>query len=79
MKFATLDDYAVHMRSPHGEDETTHLKEKVARVQAFDIITPDEPADTAGKIVALYKERWDLFPDVATVLREDLDAHFPYL
>jgi len=28
---------------------------------------------------ALYKERWELFPDVAKVLREDVDTHFPYL
>lgn len=79
VKFATLEDYAVHMRSPHGDDEATHLKEKVARVQAFDIVTPDEPADTAERIVALYKERWELFPDVAAVLRHDVDARFPYL
>ncbi len=79
VKFKSVDDYAVHMRSPHGEDEATHLKETVARVRSFDIITPDEPADTAEKLIDLYKERWELFPDVAKVLREDVDAHFPYL
>jgi len=79
VKFNSVDDYAVHMRSPHGEDEATHLKETVARVRSFDIITPDEPADTAEKLIDLYKERWELFPDVAKVLREDDDAHFPYL
>ncbi|MFV8175257.1 MULTISPECIES: hypothetical protein [Mycolicibacterium] len=79
VKFNSVDDYAVHMRSPHGEDEATHLKETVARVRSFDIITPDEPADTAEKLIDLYKERWELFPDVAKVLREDVDAHFPYL
>ena len=79
VKFNSIDDYAVHMRSPHGEDEATHLKEMVARVRSFDIITPDEPADTAEKIVELYQERWALFPDVAKVLREDVDASFPYL
>ena len=40
VKFNSVDDYAVHMRSPHGEDEATHLKETVARVRSFDIITP---------------------------------------
>ena len=79
VKFNSVDDYAVHMRSPHGEDEATLLKETVARVRSFDIITPDEPADTAEKLIDLYKERWELFPDVAKVLREDVDAHFPYL
>ena len=79
VKFNSVDDYAVHMRSPHGEDEATHLKETVARMRSFDIITPDEPADTAEKLIDLYKERWELFPDVAKVLREDVDAHFPYL
>lgn len=79
VKFRTIDDYAVHMRSPHGEDEAAHLKAMVARVRSFDIITPDEPAATAEQIIDLYKQRWELFPDVAKVLREDVDAHFPYL
>jgi len=79
VKFKTIDDYAVQMRSPHGEDEATHLKALVARVRSFDIITPDEPADTAEKMIGLYKERWELFPDVAKVLRENVEAHFPYL
>lgn len=79
VKFASIDDYAIHMRSPHGPDEAAHLRENVARVRSFDIISPDEPADTAEKIIKLYKERWTLFPDVAKVLREDVDAQFPYL
>lgn len=79
VKFKSIDDYAIHMRSPHGPDEAVHLREMVARVRSFDIITPDEPADTAEKIIGLYKERWELFPDVAKVLREEIDAHFPYL
>ena len=79
VKFKTIEDYAIHMRSPHGPDEATHLREMVARVRSFDIITPDEPADTAEKIIGLYQQRWELFPDVAKVLREHVDAHFPYL
>jgi hypothetical protein len=51
----------------------------VARVRSFDIITPDEPRDTAEKIIGPYKQRWELFPDVAKVLHADIDAHFPYL
>jgi hypothetical protein len=39
----------------------------------------DEPADTAAKIIELYKERWKRFPDVAKVLREEVDARLPYL
>lgn len=79
VKFKDIDDYAFHMRSPHGPDEAAHLKAMVARVRSFDIITPDEPPDTAEKIIGLYKQRWELFPDVAKVLRADIDAHFPYL
>jgi hypothetical protein len=79
VKFKNIDDYAIHMRAPHGPDEASHLRQMVARVRSFDIVTPDEPADTAEKIIALYKERWELFPDVAKVLREEVDAQFPYL
>ena len=79
VKFKDLEAYRTHMRAPHGPDEVTHLRENVARVRAFDIITPDEPADTSAKIIELYKERWKLFPDVAKVLREELDARLPYL
>jgi hypothetical protein len=79
VKFKDIDDYAIHMRAPHGPDEASHLRQMVARVRSFDIVTPDEPADTAEKIIALYKERWELFPDVAKVLREEVDAQFPYL
>jgi hypothetical protein len=67
------------MRSPHGPDEATYLRENIARIRAFDIITPDEPSDTEAKIIELYKERWDQFPDVAKVLREEVDASLPYL
>lgn len=79
VKFKGLEAYRIHMRSPHGPDEATHLRENVARVRAFDVITAEEPADTAEKIIELYKMRWELFPDVAKVLRDDVDAHFPYL
>lgn len=79
VKFNTIEDYAIHMRSPHGPDEANSLRATVAKVRSFDIITPDEPADTSEKIIALYKQRWELFPDVAQVLREDVDASFPYL
>lgn len=79
VKFNDLEAYRIHMQSPHGPDEATHLRENVARVRAFDIITAEEPADTAEKIIDLYKMRWQLFPDVAKVLREDVDTHFPYL
>lgn len=79
VKFKDLDGYRIHMESPHGPDEAAHLRENVARVAAFDVLTPDEPADTADKIIELYKERWERFPEVAKVLREDVDTHFPYL
>lgn len=79
VKFKDLEAYRIHMQSPHGPDEATHLRENVARVRAFDILTADEPADTAEKVIDLYKMRWELFPDVAKVLREDVDTHFPYL
>lgn len=79
VKFADLDAYRLHMQAPHGPDEATHLREKVARVRAFDILTAEEPTDTAEKIIALYQMRWDLFPEVAAVLRNDVDADFPYL
>jgi hypothetical protein len=79
VQFADVESFAVHMRAPHGPDEAAHLKEMVARVRAFDIITPDAPPGTAEQVLALYKERWELFPDVAKVLREDVDTHFPYL
>ena len=79
LKFKNLDGYRIHMESPHGPDEAAHLRENVARVRAFDVITADEPADTAEKIVELYKMRWERFPDVAEVLREDVETHFPYL
>ena len=67
------------MIAPHGPDEANHLRQRVARIRAFDIITPDEPADTQAKIVELYKERWNKFPDVAKVLREEVDARLPWL
>ena len=79
VKFKNLEAYRIHMRAPHGPDEAAHLRENVARVRAFDIITADEPADTAEKIIELYTERWKLFPDVAKVLREDVETDFPYL
>ena len=75
MNFKDLDAYRLHTQAPHGPDEATHLRENVARVRAFDIITADEPADTAEKIIELYKMRWEMFPDVAKALREDVDAH----
>lgn len=79
VKFKGIESYGIHMRSPHGPDEATSLRETVARVRSFDIITPDEPADTQQKIIELYKQRWELFPDVAKVLREEVDASFPFL
>lgn len=79
VKFKDLDAYSMHMQAPHGPDEATHLRENVARVRSFDIITADEPADTPEQIIELFKMRWALFPDVAKVLREDVDAHFPFL
>ena len=79
VKFKDLEGYKIHMLSPHGPDEARNLRENVARVRSFDIITADEPADTAEKIIELYKMRWEKFPDVAKVLREDVDTHFPYL
>jgi hypothetical protein len=79
VKFKNLDAYRIHLRSPHGPDQAAHLRENVARVWAFDIITADEPADTAEKIIQLYKERWELFPDVAKALREDVETRVPYL
>jgi hypothetical protein len=77
--FKDLDGYRAHMSAPHGPDEATHLRENVARIRGFDIITSDEPADTGAKIIELYKERWKRFPDVAKVLREEVDARLPYL
>lgn len=79
VKFKDIDAYGIHMRSPHGPDEANSLREVVARVRSFDIITPDERADTAEKIIELYRQRWELFPDVAKVLREEVDASFPLL
>jgi hypothetical protein len=79
VKFKDVDAYRVHMSSPHGPDEAAHLQENVARVRAFDVLTADEPAETAEKIIELYKMRWEMFPNVAKVLREDVDTHFPYL
>lgn len=79
LKFADLDGYRAHMQAPHGPDEATHLREKVARVRAFDVLTAEEPADTAEQIIELYKMRWEMFPEVAAVLRNDVDADFPYL
>jgi hypothetical protein len=79
LKFKDLEAYKAHMSAPHGPDEATHLRKTVARIRAFDIITPDEPADTGAKIVELYKERWKKFPDVAKALREDVDAKLPFL
>jgi hypothetical protein len=79
VKFKDIAAYALHMHAPHGPDEATSLRETMARVKSFDIITPDEPADTPAKIIDLYKQRWALFPDVAKVLREDVDASFPFL
>lgn len=79
VKFKDLAAYRVHMIAPHGPDEANHLRQRVARIRAFDIITPDEPADTQAKIVELYKERWNKFPDVAKVLREEVDARLPWL
>jgi hypothetical protein len=79
VKFKDIDAYEIHMRSPHGPDEATSLRDTVARVRSFDIITPDEPAGTQQKIIELYKQRWELFPDVAKVLREEVEASFPFL
>jgi hypothetical protein len=67
------------MLASHGPDEANHLRRHVARVRAFDIISSDEPANTGAKIIELYKERWQLFPEVAKVLREEIDARLPYL
>ena len=79
VKFKDLQAYRIHMQAPHGPDEATHLRENIARVRSFDIITAEEPADTAEKIIELYKMRWELFPDVAKALREDVETQFPYL
>jgi hypothetical protein len=79
VKFKDLEAYRSHMRAPHGPDEATYLRENVARIRAFDIITPGEPSDIKAKIIELYKERWELFPDVAKALREDVDASLPFL
>lgn len=79
VKFKDIEAYRTHMRAPHGPDEATYLREHVARIRAFDIVTPDEPSDTEAKIIQLYKERWELFPDVAKVLREYVDASLPFL
>jgi hypothetical protein len=79
IKFKDIESYRAHMIAPHGPDEANHLRANVARIRAFDIITPDEPTDTGAKIIELYKERWKLFPDVAKVLREVVDAKLPYL
>jgi hypothetical protein len=79
VKFKDLEAYRAHMLAPHGPDEANYLRENIARIRAFDIITPDEPAGTGAKITELYKERWKLFPDVAKVLREKVDASLPYL
>jgi ubiquinone biosynthesis protein COQ9 len=78
VKFKDVEAYKSHMRAPHGPDEATYLRENVARIRAFDIITPGEASDTKAKIIELYKERWELFPDVARVLKE-LEASLPYL
>lgn len=37
----------------------------MARVKAFDVLTAEEPADTAAKIIELYEMRWQRFPEVA--------------
>lgn len=79
VKFKDIEAYREHMLAPHGPDEANYLRQHAARVRAFDIITPDEPADTSEKIIQLYKERWAKFPDVAKVLREEVDASMPYL
>jgi hypothetical protein len=79
LKFVDLDAYRAHMQAPHGPDEATHLREKVARVRSFDILTAEEPADTAEKIIEFYKMRWEMFPEVAAALRNDVNADFPYL
>ena len=80
LKFKDIEAYRTHMLDPHGRgDEATMLRKMVARVQAFDIITADEPGDTEEKIIELYKARWEKFPDVAKALREDVDTIFPYL
>jgi hypothetical protein len=79
VKFKDIEAYRTHMRSPHGPDEATFLRENVVRIAAFDIITSDEPSDTEAKIIELYKERWELFPDVAKALREEVDASLPFL
>ncbi|MBT8340970.1 MAG: hypothetical protein KJP07_13220 [Desulfatitalea sp.] len=80
LKFKNIEAYRTHMLDPHGQgDEATMLRKMVARVKAFDIITPDEPGDTEEKIIELYKARWELFPEVAKALREDVAASFPFL
>jgi hypothetical protein len=64
VKFKDLEAYRTHMRLPHGPDEAAHLPQHIARIRAFDIITPDEPADTA-EIIQLYKERCEMLREVA--------------
>ena len=79
VKFQDLECYRKHMLTSYHIDEAAHLRETVLRIRAFDIITPDEPDDTEAKIIGLYKERWKLFPEVAKVLREEIDARMPGL
>jgi hypothetical protein len=78
VKFKDLEAYRTHMRVPRGPDEAAHLPQHIARIRAFDIITPAEPANTA-EIIQLYKERWEMFRDARKVLREEVDAQRPYL
>jgi hypothetical protein len=79
VKFKNTDDCAIYMRAPHGPDEASHLRQMVARVRSFDIVTPDEPADTAEKIIALCKERWELLPDWPRYFGKRSTRSTPYL
>jgi hypothetical protein len=58
--------------------DAAHLRQNVARLRAFGVITADEPADIKDKIVELYKERWKMFPEVAKLLSEGVGASLPY-
>ena len=79
VQFKDLDAYRTHMLDAHGQgDEAAMIRQHVARIRAFDILTPDEPADTKEKIIELYKARWEKFPEVAEALRE-INADLPYL
>ena len=79
VKFKDLEAFRTHMLAVHAPNEHESLRAHVARLRAYEIVTPDEPSGTVEQVIQCYKDRWAKFPEIQKVLREDVITDFPYV